>query len=404
MYVREQERKKERCEMKVGVIVTSVLLGCVLALLACVLAMRVMAYTGSAAFLSKVSMDTGLASSDDLWQTHLKDFKSSETSHPPPVTEGNADKQENVNNMRQLNDLGIRSIQQLQDANMKQKTHKELFADQQHAGAAAPQHVKSRLKYTSDREVRNIQHPQASTDTERLARSSHADLRDAGEDANNIGARDANVGEARDESEQPGEESRKKQPEDLQQPEEESRDEELEDLQGFGMEIDVTSGTTSSVADQIRALPPLPFMKMSWPGDANLQEVKTRPWKGVFWACFPASALEWHVKKYTPVFNKVARSQKWRIYPYLYLDTTNLNDVREHVGELCSDVEKITFVLEKATQSSSGTRSESVPTSLAWFRRVFEAGEEINTRLVVDFLKDVHAGKLPAVISPKGDL
>lgn len=123
---------------------------------------------------------------------------------------------------------------------------------------------------------------------------------------------------------------------------------------------------------------------------------------GVFWVCFPPNALEELVKKYTSVFNEVARSQKWRMYPFCYLDTSRLGFYTDH---FCDDIKKITFVLEMNEAVDFGRKAEPPAwiTSI-FFKRTFQPDQEIKTSLIDQFLADIHSGALPEIQTFKGDL
>lgn len=156
----------------------------------------------------------------------------------------------------------------------------------------------------------------------------------------------------------------------------------------------------SSLVERMRGLPPLPFQMMS-------NKVLQRSIHGVFWVCFPPKTLKQSVKKYASVFNEVASSPRWKIYPFCYLDTRDLdNKYKQH---LCDDISKITFVMEKSSAVASGNKHSTRPQHgtdflSSWkFKRVFGPDQTIKASLVEDFLNDVHTGKLPEVMA-SGDL
>eukprot|EP00746_Dinoflagellata_sp_MGD_P039571 gnl/MRDRNA2_/MRDRNA2_19549_c0_seq1.p1 gnl/MRDRNA2_/MRDRNA2_19549_c0~~gnl/MRDRNA2_/MRDRNA2_19549_c0_seq1.p1 ORF type:complete len:474 (+),score=89.81 gnl/MRDRNA2_/MRDRNA2_19549_c0_seq1:99-1520(+) len=174
----------------------------------------------------------------------------------------------------------------------------------------------------------------------------------------------------------------------------------------------VIKATPSSSADhEMSTLPPLPFQLMS--SFVPNEEVEQRSSHGLFWVCFPPSSLELNIKRYAQVFNEVAQSKEWRMYPFVYLDTRVLKRYGDHQ---CNDVNQITFVMEK--KSNSVSDSKRSPTELSpdvwtfnsnwynpvWFKRVFRPDQVIQPSLVKKFLDDVHSGKLPQIRSAKGDL
>lgn len=152
---------------------------------------------------------------------------------------------------------------------------------------------------------------------------------------------------------------------------------------------------------------PLPFQMMN-------TEVLERTDRGVFWVCFPPEILEQSIRKYASVFNEVARSPKWRVYPFSYLDTKYLN--QKYDVHFCNDLTKITFVLEKKSDHPSkhssgprdGTSADSLTDMLveqpAWFTRTLPSDQDIQESVVENFLEDVHSGKLQESRPPKRDL
>merc|ERR1719265_2540641 len=100
------------------------------------------------------------------------------------------------------------------------------------------------------------------------------------------------------------------------------------------------------------ALPPLAFQLFlpgkKAPNKAALEEIIQRSSHGLFWVCFPPSSLEQNIKMYAPVFNEVARSKEWRMYPFVYLDTRVLKRYGDHH---CDDDDQITFVMERRSDS-----------------------------------------------------
>jgi hypothetical protein len=182
--------------------------------------------------------------------------------------------------------------------------------------------------------------------------------------------------------------------------------------------IESTHDESTSLADAYdRDLPPLPFQMLGMAKAKASKEVLKRARHGMMWVCFPASALEQNVKTYAPVFNEVARSQKWRMYPFVYLDTRRIERYFEH---FCDDVEKITLVMEKRSDvlsDNTNTSSRPAPSksgrkwvqflvyeSPEWFRRVLEPDQVIHAGMIEEFLNDIHSGKLPAIKIVKGDL
>jgi hypothetical protein len=299
---RQQEQKKERCEVKVCIIFAAVLFGCVLALLACGLALWLyMTFGGSESRMIQ-------RLSDEVWTMHVDEFKASGAT-TLAIRDAHKPKQKPVT-----------------DAVTKLK---ELLAEQRRLEEAEKA---TKEKY--------------STDTKEL----------------------------------------------------------------------VDSTTTKTFEDhEMTTLPPLRFQM--WSVQSNLKastEVLKRARRGMFWVCFPATDLKQFVKTYTPVFNNVAHSQTWRMYPFVYLDTRKIETYYEH---FCDDISKVTFVMEKRSEviaDNKNTSSRIAPGNMKWvksetrnpmwFRRVFEPDQVIQAPLVEEFLHDVHSGKLPEMRIAKGDL
>lgn len=148
---------------------------------------------------------------------------------------------------------------------------------------------------------------------------------------------------------------------------------------------------------------------------------KTTGSHGVFYVCFPATALEQYVKKHAQVFLEVARSRKWNVYPFCWLNEVDA----EH---FCDDTTKITFVLEKSrsdpismqigVDAHSNSPRDQIPSQNSfndcfnlydqeekwfniedpvWNRRLFSPEQDISPSLIENFLVDVHSGKLQEV-------
>jgi hypothetical protein len=162
-------------------------------------------------------------------------------------------------------------------------------------------------------------------------------------------------------------------------------------------------------------LSPLPFQMLPWQSDVSqevlrMQEVVKRSAEGTFWVCFPPSTQEQSVEKYAQVFNTVASGQKWKKYPFVWLNTHVLN--ARYEDHFCDDIEKVTFVIEK--KGSRIVDPDSKPESAisthlgfespVWFRRVFPSDQHIQVSLVEEFLNDVESGKVPELRLPKRDL
>lgn len=151
---------------------------------------------------------------------------------------------------------------------------------------------------------------------------------------------------------------------------------------------------------------------------------------GVFYVCFPASAIEQNLEKYAPAFKEVARGWKHIVYPFCWIDTRkNLNKIYDE--HFCDDVSKITFVMEKSRngmmQSSkhafgpdNAIQSESLfencedlckrfpelftIESSVWFRRIFRADQDIQPAVIKEFIDDVYSGQVQAALPWKRDL
>lgn len=155
---------------------------------------------------------------------------------------------------------------------------------------------------------------------------------------------------------------------------------------------------------------------------------------GFFWVCFPARDLERNLQKYTPVFEEFARSQKWKVNAYCWLNTRKLTPQMLYEERLCDDLEKITFgvEMEKKSAAVSDTKdalslSREMPNgssfddcmdvvkrpeskalfemkSPARFRQTFPTDQDIQVSLIKEFLNDVHYGKIRQIAPGKGDL
>jgi len=368
----DQQRKKENCQLKVCVITSAVLFGCVLCLIGCAVALYVFTtHPGSAPrWIPRPS--------DEAWNAHLDNSNAVEETMPVAVAQANHDKT-----------TGIPSSHQL-----KQQSESDAFATLLHEA----DHIDRRVeepKLALELEVRRSQHRQPSTNTggriQRAAKTLEEDSKDATEsssesknmvDVDAAGSRSLAVGEKRE-------------------------------------AIKETQDEPSSPVDpDMRALPGLPFQMLSWGHSEASEEVLKQAQHGLFWVCFPPSILEQNVKRYAPVFNEVAHSQKWQTHPFVYLDTRSLNFYHEH---FCDDMEKTTFVMQKASDAISNNKHASsqqgripndfsvewfVPTGAnpQWFRREFRPDQVIHASLVEEFLNDVHSGKLLEIIPAKGDL
>eukprot|EP00746_Dinoflagellata_sp_MGD_P013939 gnl/MRDRNA2_/MRDRNA2_130343_c0_seq1.p1 gnl/MRDRNA2_/MRDRNA2_130343_c0~~gnl/MRDRNA2_/MRDRNA2_130343_c0_seq1.p1 ORF type:complete len:418 (-),score=76.81 gnl/MRDRNA2_/MRDRNA2_130343_c0_seq1:11-1141(-) len=138
----------------------------------------------------------------------------------------------------------------------------------------------------------------------------------------------------------------------------------------------------------------------------------------MFYVCFPSSAHEQYVKKFTSVFNEVARKSKWTVYPFCHLDIRKAGDWNEH---LCNDAKKITFVLKTSRNVTSSEYME-VPSDVEfddylsmynwfpewfsfespmWFRRMYRPDQNIRVAEIEEFLNDVYSGKLQEVAPQK---
>jgi hypothetical protein len=154
---------------------------------------------------------------------------------------------------------------------------------------------------------------------------------------------------------------------------------------------------------------------------------------GIFWVCFPPKDFKRNLRKYSSVFEKMARSQKWRINAYCWLDTRKAPPQVLYEERLCNDVEKVTFSLEMEKKSTSiadakdsVTSPRDMPhrlsfdacTDLVWadsqalfemkspakFQQVYPAGQDITASLVEEFIDDVHHGKIRQIVAGKRDL
>lgn len=181
-------------------------------------------------------------------------------------------------------------------------------------------------------------------------------------------------------------------------------------------------------------------------------KVPLRSTRGVFYVCFPTSAWNEYVEKWTEVFNTFASSQKWTVYPFCYIDTGNvremygedylrtLSDSKKtktwiskvlHLEEFCDDVDQITFVMETSKSNvaltkgpSSGPNDESAAQfefehcevlsmqypkwfrigPSRWFRRAFPQGQGIDASSIDEFISDVYSGKIQTARPVKRDL
>lgn len=155
----------------------------------------------------------------------------------------------------------------------------------------------------------------------------------------------------------------------------------------------------------------------------------TKSPRGLFWVCFPKSVQKQYVEKYASVFNEVAASRKWNVFPFCWLNHEILSPYG-HDEHLCNDVEKTTFVveMENAHDSDSKHASSQIPSpskisfrncedvgleSPSWlqfdsssvrFRETLPADQDIQASLVDKFLNDAYSGKLPKIMRMKRDL
>lgn len=178
----------------------------------------------------------------------------------------------------------------------------------------------------------------------------------------------------------------------------------------------------SSLANQTMTLPSSSFQNMS-------PRALKRFNRGVFYVCFPSSALKTKAKKYAQVFQDVSHSRKWMVYPFCYIDAKNLNEIYDE--RFCDEAQQMTFVLEtsrsdldSSTKNASGPLNE-IPiqsrfdsclymyskspqwfsiTSSVRFRRMFPPNQDVQASLVEEFLSDVYSGKLQEVVPFKRDL
>lgn len=160
--------------------------------------------------------------------------------------------------------------------------------------------------------------------------------------------------------------------------------------------------------------------KLATPIDLGVNNVRALPSlssqsPGVVWVCFPARTFEHDVKAYASAFIEVARSRRWMVYPFCFLDTREL-DHGTYSQHFCDDDNKVTFVMEKARRidkNQSSTARLEIPRQsrfdeCMWFkpltihspvfhRRMFPPDQEIQASLVEDFLYDVHSGRVPEI-------
>eukprot|EP00746_Dinoflagellata_sp_MGD_P149466 gnl/MRDRNA2_/MRDRNA2_81491_c0_seq3.p1 gnl/MRDRNA2_/MRDRNA2_81491_c0~~gnl/MRDRNA2_/MRDRNA2_81491_c0_seq3.p1 ORF type:complete len:500 (-),score=114.29 gnl/MRDRNA2_/MRDRNA2_81491_c0_seq3:44-1543(-) len=444
---REQEQKKERCHMKIFIVATAGLFGCLLAMMACVLVLLYTIYAGSAPRLTQ-------SLSDEVWKPYVGDFKASEatTLMGNDVRNGQQLRQngavavleaakellaerDNLDEMLQATKKLLAEHQHLARENTDERTEKTVtmlkhWDEARKATAANPSYSWTVVEekelgsnQTHEPETRSAHHPRSSADAggriQTAANSLDDDPQGVREDAQDTRGNDFNEREGHDDGEQTREEpgNKKSLSPSIDLSAAASVPAEGEKLEAIEATQDKPSAKPKAPTDKaqsptiksksptskakpptakakpkakhdMRALPPLPFQLLGWAHSEASNEVLKRARHGMVWVCFPANAFEQSVKTYAPVFNEVARSQKWRMYPFVYPDTRQMERYSEH---FCDDVKKITFVMEKWSDVSEV------------FRRVFEPDQVIQASLVEEFLNDVHSGKLPE-ISAKGDL
>eukprot|EP00746_Dinoflagellata_sp_MGD_P149465 gnl/MRDRNA2_/MRDRNA2_81491_c0_seq2.p1 gnl/MRDRNA2_/MRDRNA2_81491_c0~~gnl/MRDRNA2_/MRDRNA2_81491_c0_seq2.p1 ORF type:complete len:449 (-),score=92.48 gnl/MRDRNA2_/MRDRNA2_81491_c0_seq2:206-1552(-) len=382
LHAQNQVEKKEACRTKVGVIIALILISCVLALQA------FMIYTGAVTGLtqrntmnhpkephtpqSQILNHEAEGLSNDAWKTNRDDHKASEVTAPMPANE---DKQRKMRNDLQLKQNSVINGAAVQPQYLEGQT---IDKRKQQLGSVwmDPQMVATETKKKAstswngaEKRVPETTHPseleelQSSIDSEgRADLGSESAHEDARQDAKDVEDKDSK---------------------------------EREDLE----EIKQVKGDLSQ---------PLPFQIMN---PDNAEELMSLSQNGLFWVCFPPTALEKSVKAYASAFNEVARSQKWRIYSFCYLDTNRLK--QDYTDHFCHDIRQITFVLEKNSAANSGSKhtpfSKNAESdfeefhrdtgSPAWFKRTFPPDQDIHASLIEQFLNDVHSGKIPEIIN-----
>jgi hypothetical protein len=368
----EQEKNKEARHKKVFTIATAVVFGCLLALLGCALALLLVGPT------SKFHLRL-------FDEEQLGNFEASEDAAP-----GQAD------NGKQLKQTPLTLEEMLQ-------AEEKVLAEEQHRLAIEVQNTgeKARKMMSMRKHLEEIQ--KASKKKQQLSTSSKLveeapeletlnakeEPKHAHEDDNNVEVKDALVSEEdHDKQLMEGLADSKKLPDDEN-----------------SQEI-TNAGHNAPSPDGKMTLPPLPFQMLDG-DDPGYEEVMKRSEYGVFWVCFPSNAIKSYVEKYAPIFNKIATSRKWRMYPFVYLDTTRLDEKYNH--HFCDDITKITFGMEKTNDMVSGNQQEAYFLSdgrhpESYFRQEYPPDQDITTSVVEEFLNNVHSGKLRKIVFTKGDL
>jgi hypothetical protein len=149
--------------------------------------------------------------------------------------------------------------------------------------------------------------------------------------------------------------------------------------------------------------------------------------RAAVWVCFPPETYQEKVKRYEGVFVKVARSRRWMVHPFCYLDTRVHDDI--YGDHFCGDASQITFVMQKSREEIKVSGKKYAPVKVpnqtkfnecmkymtrypesfdyehpVYHRRTFLPDQDINATLLEEFLYDAYSGKLPTMYPRKRDL
>eukprot|EP00746_Dinoflagellata_sp_MGD_P162267 gnl/MRDRNA2_/MRDRNA2_89743_c0_seq1.p1 gnl/MRDRNA2_/MRDRNA2_89743_c0~~gnl/MRDRNA2_/MRDRNA2_89743_c0_seq1.p1 ORF type:complete len:179 (+),score=69.14 gnl/MRDRNA2_/MRDRNA2_89743_c0_seq1:90-626(+) len=139
-------------------------------------------------------------------------------------------------------------------------------------------------------------------------------------------------------------------------------------------------------AEEEEAKAPVELKLFDEIGEDNYEAYLEKAKEGLFWVCFGAKPAAWkeEMEKKRPVFEALAKSEKWGKYPFVYL---NMETPDQYEDSGCVK-DKVTTVFQ-----TGSLEDEEAP----FFRKVMDTADEITEEVVSTFMQEVLDGKVEAV-------